>query len=129
MRFLKTALLVLMAVLYVGAGINHFRVPAFYVSIMPDYFPAPLFWVQLSGVIEVILGIALLPTRTRAWAAWAIMAMLVVFLTVHVHMLVHADRFAGVPYWGLVVRFPLQGLLIAWAWWYTVPARQEESAV
>ena len=60
-------------------------------------------------------------SKTRAWAAWLIIAMLIVFLTVHVHMLVNAADFPDVPYAFLVARFPLQALFIAWAWWYTRP--------
>ncbi len=121
MHVVKFVSMTLMALLYIAAGINHFLNPDFYVKIMPPYFPNPLFWVQLSGVAEVLLGILLFPAKTRAWAAWLIIAMLIVFLTVHVHMLVNATDFPDVPYTFLVARFPLQALFIAWAWWYTRP--------
>ena len=106
--------LFLMAAFYVGAGINHFINPGFYVHIMPEWLPAHGLLVAVSGVAEVGLGLALLVPRLRPHAAWAIIAMLAVFFSVHIDMLAHHERF-DVPYWGLVLRIPLQFLLIAWA--------------
>lgn len=108
----------LMAFLYAAAGVNHFINPGFYVNIMPDYLPAHLALVYLSGVAEIALALGLCIERARRASAWLIIAMLVVFLTVHVHMLVHADRY-DVPGWALWLRFPLQAALIYWAWRYT----------
>lgn len=122
MQTLKFISMAVMALLYIAAGINHFVNPDFYVKIMPPYFSSPLFWVQLSGVAEILLGVLLFPPKTRALAAWLIVAMLVVFLTVHVHMVMHAADFGDVPYGLLIARLPIQGLLIAWAWWYTRPS-------
>lgn len=114
----------LMAVLYIAAGVNHFVNPAFYVNIMPPYLPAHEFLVYLSGVAEIALGLGLLIPALRAASAWGIVAMLVAFMPVHIHMLVNAADFPDAPYWGLVVRIPLQGLLALWAWAYTRPAPQ-----
>lgn len=116
---LKTVSLWIQVLFYVAAGVNHFRVTDFYVDIMPPYLPAHTFLVQLSGVAEIVLGAALLFPRLRRWAAWGIIAMLVVYLPVHVHMLVNANQFPEAPVWFLWFRFPLQGLFILWAWWYT----------
>ncbi len=121
---MKLALKILMALLYIAAGINHFVNPDFYLNIMPPYIPAHGFMVALSGVAEIVLGVALLVPATQSLAAWGIIAMLLAFMPVHVHMLLHAgDLYANVPYAALVIRFPLQALLILWAWWYTRPVR------
>jgi len=59
--------LYLMAALYVLAGLNHFRNPAFYMQIMPPWLPWHYPLVLLSGVAEVIVGILLLmPPHTLA---------------------------------------------------------------
>jgi len=121
MATVKTASLVLMAVLYIALGINHLVNPGMYEGIMPPYLPAHTFLIYLSGVCEIVLGALLLPRATRAWAAWGIIAMLIAFMPVHIHMLVHAGDYPDVPYWALVVRIPMQGLFILWAWWYTRP--------
>lgn len=122
---IKTILKYLMAAFYVYGGINHFLNPDFYLAIMPPYIPAHGAMVALSGVAEIALGILILVPRTQILAAWGIIAMLVVFLPVHIHMLVNHDLFpefklfpeVGVTF--LWLRFPLQGVLGLWAWWYT----------
>lgn len=109
----------LMGLLYVIAGVNHFWHPGFYVGIMPAWFPAPLFWVQVSGVAEVLLGVGVCVEQTRRAAAWLIVAMLAVFLIVHVDMIVHAERFPDLSPIALWVRVVLQAPLMYWAWRYT----------
>ena len=117
----KWASLVVMGLLYIGLGINHLVNPHMYEGIMPPYLPAPRFLIYLSGVCEIALGVLVLVPVTRKWAAWGIIAMLLAFMPVHIHMLVHAAEYPGIPYWALVARIPLQGVFILWAWWYTRP--------
>lgn len=115
--------LVGLALLYVAAGVNHFVNPEFYLRIMPPFIPAPAFMVAASGAIEIGLGLAVLPPVSRRWAGWRIVAMLVVFFVVHIDMLVRPEAFADVPFVALVLRLPLQFLLIYWAEWATRPVR------
>ena len=58
---MKKVSLYLMALLYVAAGINHFVSTSAYMEIMPAYIPWHLFFVYLTGVMELALGILLLP--------------------------------------------------------------------
>jgi uncharacterized membrane protein len=117
----KRVLLWLMVAFYVMAGVNHFVSPEFYLPMMPDYLPWHLALIYLSGVAEIALGIAVLVPRLRVPAAWGIVALLVAVFPANVHAAVHRiPLIAGDPFWNWV-RLPLQGLLIAWAWWYTRP--------
>jgi uncharacterized membrane protein len=120
MKMLKLALLVAMAAFYVGGGVNHFLNPAFYLDMMPPYIPAHGAAVAFSGVVEVMLGTLVLWRPTRRPAAWTIIAMLVAFLPVHVHMLVNSQLFPEVPVIFLWLRFPMQLVLGGWAYWYTL---------
>jgi uncharacterized membrane protein len=113
--------LVALTLMYVGAGANHFVNPDFYVHIMPPFIPAPAFMVAASGVVEVGLGLALLPAATRRGAGWGIVLMLTVFFAVHVDMIVRHEAYPEVPLVGLILRIPLQFLLIYWAEWATRP--------
>jgi uncharacterized membrane protein len=108
-----------MAILYIGAGINHFLNPDFYLPMMPPYIPAPSTMILLSGVIEVLLGVGLWVPKTRSFAAWAIIAMLFAFMPVHIHMLVNAEQYSDIPVAVLWARLPLQALFVAWAYWHT----------
>lgn len=105
-----------MVLLYVGAGINHFIHKDFYVNIIPWYFPFKPELNYMAGIAEILLGILLIFQVTRRAACWLIIAMLVVFMTVHVQMVI--DNFAenGTMFWISVLRLPLQFVLIWWAY-------------
>ena len=110
-----TASLALQSVVYVGAGLNHFLHPTFYLRVMPDHYADPGFWVQATGLAEILGGLGLLLPRTRRVAAAGLCLMLVGFLDVHVSMLRHRDRFPQIPAALLWARLPMQAILIAWA--------------
>jgi uncharacterized membrane protein len=118
----RRALLYLMALFYILAGVNHFRVPQFYVVIMPPVLPAHLALVLISGVAEIACGIGLLIPRTRVLAAWATIALLVAVYPANIHVALNdvpmfgQEQGMGIWNW---VRLPFQFVLMAWAWWYT----------
>ena len=118
----KRVLLYLMGAFYIFAGVNHFRVPDFYVAIMPPYLPWHLELVWLSGVAEIVCGVGLLIPRTRRLAAWATIALLIAVYPANIHVALHnvpmAGQSEGLGVWTWV-RLPFQFVLIAWAWWYT----------
>lgn len=105
----------LMSVLYVAAGVNHFIQPVFYVNIMPHYFPFPLELVYISGVCEIVFGVFVLFSKTRKTASWLIIAMLIIFLPVHLQMVIDNYPLLGLMFWISVIRIPLQYVLIKWA--------------
>jgi uncharacterized membrane protein len=119
MHTLKLILQWLLGVLFVLAGINHFARPRFYVAIMPPYLPWHLELVYLSGLCEVVLGALLLVPRFTHLAAWGLVALLVAVFPANLHMAVHPELYPRISPVLLWVRLPLQGVLIAWAWWYT----------
>lgn len=101
---------------FILAGANHFWQPAFYVRIMPPYLPAPLPLVYVSGACEMGLGALLLAPPFTKLAAWGLIALLVAVFPANLHMALHASSYPYPPallWW----RLPLQGGLIAWAYW------------
>ncbi len=126
MSWTKRVLLWVMAAFYVVAGANHFANPDFYLPMMPPYLPGHLGLVYLSGLAELILGVAVLVPRLQGLAAWGVILLLIAVFPANIHIALHnvplggAAVGAGVWNW---VRLPMQGVLIAWAWWYTRPPR------
>lgn len=108
----------LMAAMYILAGLIHFIKPRVYLGVMPAYIPAKKAMVFLSGIAEVVLGIALLFEETRALAVWGIIAMLVVFMTVHIDMLTNEKLKGRIPKWFIWLRIPMQFGLMYWAYYY-----------
>lgn len=123
---MKLVSLILMSLLYVGAGINHLIQPETYLRIMPPYLPEPLFLVYASGIIEIALGLMLWVYGLRRWAAWGIILLLVAVFPANIYMAELGGEAFGLPEWVVIARLPLQGLLIYWAyWWSTVGMRRD----
>jgi uncharacterized membrane protein len=110
-----------LSLLFVVAGSNHFLDPAFYLTMMPPYLPAHRPLVALSGVIELIGGLAVLVPKVRSGAGWGLVLLLVAIFPANVHMALNPDVFPELPVAALYARLPLQGLLMAWAFWATRP--------
>ncbi|WPO77256.1 DoxX family protein [Flavobacterium sp. KACC 22761] len=112
--------LYLMASLYILAGINHFRKPGMYIKIIPPFFKKPKLINNLSGIAEIILGILLLLSFTKNFAAWGIIALLIAVFPANLYMYQNKKASFSLPKWILFVRLPLQIVLILWAYQYTL---------
>ncbi|WP_424009207.1 DoxX family protein [Haloferax denitrificans] len=129
LRRFKTPLRYVMGALYVLAGVMHFVVPNAYAQVVPPVFPAALALVYVSGVAEIALGVGVVFRRTQRAAAWGLVALLVAVFPANVYMATSDIVLEGVPAAlrepsdaALWLRLPLQGVLVAWTWWYTRPA-------
>jgi uncharacterized membrane protein len=110
--------LYLMAFLYIIAGINHFRSPGMYLKIIPSYFSNPRLLNILSGAAEIILGLLLMLPLLSHFAAWGIIALLIAVFPANLFMYQNKKASFGLPKWILLLRMPLQLLLILWAYQY-----------
>lgn len=110
--------LYLMAGIYFLAGLNHFRNPKLYIKIIPSYFPNPSLLNKISGLAEIILAIALCFTATTKYAALGVILLLIAIFPTHIFMLLNKEASMGLPKWALLLRIPLQILLIFWAYQY-----------
>ena len=104
-------------------GVSHFLRPDFYARMVPPYLPWPLGLVYLSGVCEIALGILLLVPKTTWLAAWGVVFLLFAVFPANVHMALNPDLFPEFNSTFLLLRLPLQGVLIAWAYWLTRPEK------
>lgn len=119
--FIYYFFLVLMALLYIAAGVNHFVNPEFYLRIMPPYLPLheeAVFW---SGVAEIVLGVGLLIPQTRVWSAWGIIALLIAVYPANIYSYTNLMGTGDPKEMIALVRLPFQFLFIWWAWPYTKP--------
>lgn len=110
--------LYLMAAAYIIAGIMHFVKPKMYMRILPGYLPGHKYLVNLTGFLEIVVGVALCFSQSKSLAIYTVIVMLVFFLPVHFHMLFGKNASMGVPKWILVLRIPLQFALMYWAFMY-----------
>ena len=108
----------LLGLIFVAAGMLHFRAPEAYERIMPPLLPLRRELVYLSGAMEVAGGMGLLSRRTRRASGLWLVLVLVAVWPANVQMLLDA-RAARKPRWWIALlwaRLPLQVPLMLWVW-------------
>lgn len=112
---------VMLALIFIVGGALHFVLPQVYLRIMPPYLPYPLALLDVSGAAEILGGLGLMAPRTRRWAAWGLVALLIAVWPANLYMAMAHVAFPGVAgqSWAQWLRVPLQIPLIWWAWCYT----------
>lgn len=124
MSRLKTISKFVLAIFMIGAGTMHFVNPAFFLKIMPPYLPLHEELVLVSGVCEALLGILLLVPKWSRRAAWGTIALLIAVFPANLHVYQHQELITAPPLVHLL-RLPLQGVFILWAYWHTRTAITE----
>ncbi len=105
-----------LAFLMVYGGVQHFVKPDFYLPFVPSFLPYPMAVIYISGIVEVVLGIALLLNNKYAkLGALGVLVLMILFLPIHIW-----DVFSEIPAIGshdaALIRLPIQFVLIALAW-------------
>lgn len=112
-----TISLILMAAFYIFAGLSHFRNPRFFLKITPPWVPNPELINLIVGGIEISLGLLLLWHTARSYAAIGVILLLIAVFPANVYHFQKA-RAKGKHVIPTLLRLPLQGLLIWWAYIY-----------
>ena len=84
-RFLFTSLFLL-------SGVTHFTNIPYYVALMPEATPYPVFWVLLSGVVELAGAIMILCNWRPRLGGWLLVLFLIpVTIVVHGYEMLYAE--------------------------------------
>lgn len=119
MTIVRAILRVLFGAAFIFAGVSHFLQPAVWVPIVPPYLPFPLALVYISGAAEVALGALLMVPSMSRMAAWGLIALLIAVFPANIHMAMNPELFPQMSRGALLWRLPIQGVLIAIAYWLT----------
>ena len=120
MTFVYTIFLFIYAAFFIYAGYAHFTKAWFFYKITPPLIQRWKKQINVSvGISEILGGIGLLIPQTRIWAAWGIIALLIVVYPANIYMLTSKGAGMKIKMWFLWLRLPLQFVLIAWAYYYT----------
>ncbi|MBO3116535.1 hypothetical protein J4050_07245 [Winogradskyella sp. DF17] len=105
---------------YLFAGSYHFINPEFYYDLIPDYLPFPEFINYTSGVLEIILALGVIFSKTRFLAVKGIIILLILFIPSHVYFIHLGSCIEDglcVPQWlGWIRLLIIHPLLLLWAW-------------
>jgi len=127
----KAKLRILLAVSMIGIGLMHFFAPEGFVRIVPEWLPAPLTLVLVSGLFEIAGGVGLLVPKVRRAAGLGLIALYLAVFPANIHMAAADVQPPGfhIPEILLWVRLPFQALFIVWAWWCSRESTTHEKAL
>jgi len=115
-RMIRRILRVLLAALFLYAGVLHLTNPDLFLPIMPPWIPFHLPCIEISGVFELLGGIGLLVPnrRVQILTGWGLVLLLVAVFPANIYMAADNIKIHGIPSqpWMGWARLPLQPLLI-----------------
>ena len=107
---------------YLMIGINHFLEPDFFLKIMPPYLPWHLELVYISGAFEIVLGLSLMISKLRKYAAWGIIFLLIAVYPANIYLAFNEAPQKALdisPFLASWVRLPIQFVLLGFAYWHS----------
>lgn len=108
--------------MFLFTAIGHFFKTEAMMAMLPPSVPARRASIYLSGVLEVLVAVAVVASPNPALVGWLIIAYLIVIFPSNIYAAVQRIPFGGhsIGPRYLFVRLPLQVLLIVWTYWFAV---------
>ena len=118
-RHLMELMPIIFGASFVFVGLRHFQDPAWFEPIVPKELGNPRFWVYLSGLFEIILGIGIILPYYRPEASILIAMMLVILYWANLNMWINDIPIGGstLSTNGHILRALAQAFLIWMALW------------
>ena len=113
-----------LTVFMIGTGVMHFVAADAFAQIVPPQLPWPYALVWISGVLEILLALCLIPESTRRLAGWGLATLYVAVFPANIYMAVahvHVRDMPPLPPAVLWGRLPWQAVFIAIALWASKP--------
>lgn len=107
-------------------GLAHFAFTDVAMRIVPPFIPWPRVAVLVSGAFELLGAAGLLHRPTRRAAGIGLFLLTLAVTPANIYMLQQHELFP-VPVWLLVVRLPLQIVLLWLIWWSTAASKPHGS--
>jgi len=110
------------AIAFVFFGIGHYAQTNAMIAMLPEFVPFRRSIILATGLLEFAIAIGFLIPSTRKTAGLAAIAVLVGFFPSNIYAAVNHTGMGG-HQWGpvyLLIRAPLQALLVGWTWYFVV---------
>jgi uncharacterized membrane protein len=107
---------------FLFTGLGHFLMTVPMSEMLPPWVPARIGIIYATGVLELALGVVLFIPKARRLAGWIAVLFLIAVFPANVYASLIRHPMGGGD-WGLLyllVRAPLQVLLIGWAWYFLI---------
>lgn len=121
MKYIKYLSIYLMSIAYTYVGVRHFIDPNFFLAIMPNYLSMHLFFIYLTGLMEVVFGLLLAFRKTRKFASYGLIILLLIVFPANIHLVESelSQSILEVSKEQTIIRLPFQGLLLILAYWHS----------
>ena len=111
-----------MSFFYIWVGIKHFIDPKWFVHIMPPYLPFHYAAVYVSGFFEILFGFGLLIPKSRYYAAWGLILLLIAVYPANIYLAFNEtpQKAIGISAFAASwVRLPIQFIFLGLAYWHS----------
>ena len=115
----KTTLSTILGLFFVNVGIAHFTNTEWFEPIVPEVLGDPTFWVQITGIMEIALGLGLIIPLTRRYSSLFMALFLVTVYWANLNMWINdipLDDNTFAPIWH-ILRLLGQLVMIVMALW------------
>ena len=121
MKYIKLFTIYFMSIAYTYVGVRHFIDPDFFLAIMPNYLSMHLFFVYLTGLMEVVFGLLLAFRKTRKFASYGLIILLLIVFPANIHLVESelSQSILEVSKKQTIIRLPFQGLFLILAYWHS----------
>ena len=120
-----------MSLLYIVIGIRHFTDPDFFLKIMPPFLPFKKELVLISGFFEIAFGFLLLFHKTRFYASWGIILLLIAVFPANIYLYLSEipQEALGFTKCQALVRMPFQIPLLIIAYWHSMESSSKSFSI
>ena len=115
-----------LTLLFILTGIGHFTETEAMAQMLPSWVPRRTAIIYLTGVLEFAIAAGFFFRKTRPMTGWITAMILVLFFPANVYAAIHHVPMGG-HVWGpvyLLIRGPLQLIILAWVYWFTIRTPQ-----
>ena len=89
LKIVRTISALIFGIFLINVGILHFTDTSWFEPIVPDFLGFPTFWVIISGIVEIILGIGLIVPKSREISAKCTAIFLVIVYSANLNMWIY----------------------------------------
>jgi uncharacterized membrane protein len=117
-----------LTLLFILTGVGHFIDTESMSQMLPSWVPARIGIIYLTGVLEFMIAGGFLFRRFRRMTGWVTVAILILFFPANVYAAIYHVPQGGHA-WGpvyLFIRAPLQLIILAWIYWFTLKRAEPE---
>ena len=111
----------IIALFYIIVGFKHFTNVDFFNYSSP-IFTFPRIIVYLSGIFEIVLGFLIIPSKSRKYAAFGLILLLIAVFPANIYLYTSetAQNLYGINKIDALIRLPFQIPLIIIAFWHSL---------